>query len=197
MKLSVVIQSGGQSRRMGQNKALMPFHGQPLIARVAERMRPIAGELLVITNQPQDYAFLNLPLEGDRVSGKGPLGGLFTALEAAHYELVVVVACDMPFVSPQLLQAEAELLEAEGWDVVIPELDGGLEPLHAVYRKAACLPEIRRALEEGRLRLDSWLGDVRVYKMDEAHLRKVDPELHAFMNVNTPEEFQAAEGLDP
>ncbi len=196
MNLSVVIQAGGQSRRMGQNKALMPFRGQTLIERVAARMRPIAAELLLITNRPEDYQFLHLPMDGDRVQGKGPLGGLLTALEVARYETVAVVACDMPFVSPQLLQAEAELLESQGWDVVIPELNGGLEPLHAVYRKSACLGEIRRALQEERLRLDSWLGGVRVYRMDEAHLRRHDPDLMAFMNVNTPEEFQRAEELD-
>ena len=77
--LSVVVQSGGQSTRMGENKALRIFLGRPLIQRVVERLAPIADELLVTTNQPEAYAFLKLPLLPDLQPGRGPLGGLHTA----------------------------------------------------------------------------------------------------------------------
>src|SRR5512141_666268 len=103
--LSVVVQAGGESTRMGENKALKPFLGRPLIQRVVERLAPIADEVLITTNQPDQFAFLKVPLFPDQRPGRGALGGLHTAIASAHEPYVAVVACDMPFASAQLLQA--------------------------------------------------------------------------------------------
>jgi molybdopterin-guanine dinucleotide biosynthesis protein A len=163
---------------------------------VVKRVGPAAGELIINTNQPELFAFLGLPMVVDLIPGKGPLGGLFTALTAARFPIVAVVACDMPFVNSAILAAEQNLLVKNGWDVVIPRSEDGLEPLHAVYRKDNCLPAIRRALDENRLRMVSWLGDVKVREMGPAELSLIDPEQRAFMNINTPEEFMRAEQLE-
>ncbi len=195
MLLSIVIQAGGQSRRMGQNKALLPFKGQPLIQRVVEWVRPVADELLVTTNQPDLFPFLNLPMFADLLPGTGALGGLYTALSAAANPLVAVIACDMPFVSAGLLAYERDLCGAE-WDVVIPRLVNGWEPLHAIYRRETCLSIIRKALEENRLRMDSWFGEVRVRSLLEEEIRLTDPDLRSFLNTNTPDEFTRAEQLE-
>jgi molybdopterin-guanine dinucleotide biosynthesis protein A len=196
MSLSVVIQAGGQSQRMGKNKALMPFLGQPLIERVVQRVKPIAAELILNTNQPEHFIFLGLPLVADLIPGNGPLGGLYTALSVAHYAAVAVIACDMPFVNAALLESEWSILAGGDWDVVIPRSDDGLEPLHGLYRKETCLPAIRRALDENRLRMVSWLGDVKVREMSLEEVLLADPDKRAFMNVNTPEEFKQAELLE-
>ncbi len=196
MNWTIVIQAGGQSRRMGQNKALLPFHGQPLVERVVGRLRPVAGELILTANEPQSFQFVGLSIFPDIIPGKGALGGLFTALSAAHFGLVAVIACDMPFVNPQLLKAERDLLAQGDWDLVIPRSPEGLEPLHAVYRKDTCLPHIHRALEENRLRMDSWFSDVKVREMSLEEVSVIDPEFRSFMNVNTPEEFTQAELLE-
>ena len=90
---SIAIQAGGESRRMGRDKGLMPFLGRPLIQRVLERLTPIADEVLVTTNSPDEYRFLNLPLFPDLKPGRGALGGLYTALSSAACEAVAVVAC--------------------------------------------------------------------------------------------------------
>lgn len=195
MQTSIVIQAGGESRRMGQNKALMPFLGQPMIQRVVERLGGLGDEMLVTTNQPEAFQFLGLPLVADVLPGTGALGGLYTALLAAHAPRVLVVACDMPFVSPQLARLELDVLAAEGWDVVIPTTLEGLEPLHTVYRRETCIPAIERALQEQKRRMISWFGDVRVRELSLEEVRVVEPELRAFMNVNTPEELAAAEAL--
>lgn len=195
MQTSIVIQAGGESRRMGQNKALMPFLGQPMIQRVVERLGGLGDEMLVTTNQPEAFQFLGLPLVADVLPGIGALGGLYTALLAAHAPRVLVVACDMPFVSPQLARLELDVLAAEGWDVVIPTTLEGLEPLHTVYRRETCIPAIERALQEQKRRMISWFGDVRVRELSLEEVRVVEPELRAFMNVNTPEELAAAEAL--
>src|SRR5215212_9354436 len=130
---TVCIQAGGQSSRMGEDKALKTFLGRPLIQRVIERLSPIAEELIVTTNRPEEYIFLNLPLFPDLKPGRGALGGLYTAIACAKHPLAAVVACDMPFASATLLEAESRLLLEEDVDAVIPKSDEGYEPLHAVY----------------------------------------------------------------
>ncbi len=191
--LSVVIQAGGQSARMGENKALKLFLGRPLIQRVTERLASVADELLVTTNQPEDYAFLNVPLFSDLRPGRGPLGGLYTALVAARHPYVAVVACDMPFTSAPLLVAAAGLLAQEGADVVIAETSGGFEPLHAVYRRQTCIPAIEAAMDADQWRVISWFPNVKLRKLTSEELGRYDPDGIAFSNVNTLDEFADAE----
>jgi molybdopterin-guanine dinucleotide biosynthesis protein A len=193
--LAIVIQAGGGSTRMGQNKALMSFLGQPLIARVIQRVQPLAAEILITTNQPDEFAFLDLPRIPDKIAGLGALGGLYTALSASSSPLAGVVACDMPFVNPDLLAAERDLLLKENVDVVLPWLEHGYEPFHAVYRLETCLPAVKKAVEAGKRRAIAWLPDVKVHAMNEDEVRRYDPQLLAFKNVNTPEEFRQAEEL--
>ena len=191
--LSIVIQAGGQSTRMGENKALKPFLGRPLVQRVIERLAPIADELLLTTNQPEEFAFLELPLFTDIKPGRGPLGGLYTALISAKYSSVAVVACDMPFASAPLLAAAAGFLSQDDADVVIAETAEGFEPLHAVYRRETCIPAIESAMEADQWRVISWLPQVKVRRLTPDELDRYDPESLAFWNVNTPEEFSKAE----
>ena len=191
--LSVVIQAGGQSARMGENKALKTFLGKPLIQRVIERLTPIADELLITTNQPESFSFLGLPLFPDLVPGRGPLGGLYTALASAKHPTAAVVAGDMPFVSAPLLVAAASFLVRDEADVVIAETAEGYEPLHAIYRRAACIPAIESAIQSDQWRMISWFPKVKIRKLTQDELHRYDPDGVAFSNVNTPEEFAEAE----
>ena len=193
--LSVVIQAGGQSTRMGEDKALKPFLGRPLIQRVVDRLAPIADEILVTTNRPDDYAFLNLRLIPDLLPGRGALGGLYTALASAHGVMVAVVACDMPFASASLIQASVRLLVEEEADVVIAKTDEGYEPFHAVYRRATCVPAIQSAIEADKWKVIAWFPSVKVRELSPAEMGKLDPSVLCFWNVNTTEEFLEAERL--
>jgi molybdopterin-guanine dinucleotide biosynthesis protein A len=192
--LSVVVQAGGQSSRMGQDKALKPFLGRPLIQRVIERLQPIADELLVTTNRPADYAFLNLPLFPDLKPGRGALGGLYTALFSAKHPIAAVVACDMPFASAELFKAASNILVKEEADLVIAKTDEGYEPLHAVYRRATCIPAIETAIASDKWRMDSWFPQVKMRLLTPEEINRYDPHGLAFSNINTPEEFVQAEG---
>lgn len=193
--LTVAIQAGGESRRMGQDKALLPFLGQPLIVRVLERLETLADEILVTTNHPQAYRFLSLPLYSDLQPGRGALGGLYTALNAASHPLVAVVACDMPFASAALLSAMRDTLLASQADIAIPVTAEGSEPFHAVYRRNTCLPPVLQALQEGKWRVDSWFSQVQLYPLQPDEVRRYDPHGVCFWNVNTPEELKAAQQL--
>lgn len=177
---------------MGQDKALMPFLGKPLIQRIVAQLSPLADEVLVTTNQSAAYRFLGLPLHPDIFTTNNALGGLYTALTVARHPEVAVVACDMPFASSSLLQFQVQIL-AEGWDLVIPQSAKGLEPLHAVYRRETCLPLIRNALENQRWKLTGWLAEANTRVLSPAEIAPFDPSGLAFWNVNTPEAFAEAE----
>lgn len=180
---------------MGEDKALKPFLERPLIQRVLDRLAPIADELLVTTNRPNDYAFLNVRLVSDLAPGRGPLGGLYTAIASASSPLVAVVACDMPFASARLLETAARILVQEEADVVIAKTNEGYEPFHAVYRRATCLPAIQSAIEADKWKVIAWFSSVNVRELTRAELAEANPEGRAFWNVNTPEEFAEAERL--
>ena len=193
--LTVCIQAGGASSRMGEDKALKSFLGRPLIQRLIERLSPIADELIVTTNRPEDYHSLGLRLIPDLKPGRGALGGLYTAIAAASQPLVAVVACDMPFASPTLLEAASRLLVQEAADVVIAKTEEGYEPIHAVYRRETCLPAIQAAIDADQWRVIAWFPQVKVRVLTSEELGQFDPDGLAFWNVNTPEEFTQAEML--
>jgi molybdopterin-guanine dinucleotide biosynthesis protein A len=192
-KISLAIQAGGRSSRIGSDKALRPFLGRPLIQRVVERLAPLADEILVTTNRPEEYAFLGLRLVPDLLPGRGALVGLHTALASASFPIVAVAACDLPFARPALLEAAARLLVAEAADAVVPRSPGGLEPMHAVYRRETCLPVIRAAIQSNQLKVTDWLPAVRVHEQSQQEIAAADPAGLAFLNVNTLEEFRRAE----
>lgn len=194
-RLSVVIQAGGESRRMGQDKALLPFLGEPLIQRVLRRIRPIADEVIVVARQPESLAFLGVPVVTDLLPGVGALGGLHTALAVASHPLVGVVACDMPFVSAEMLDFARRTLQDSDADAVLPLTDQGWEPLHAVYRRETCLPLVERAIQRGERRVISWYSEARILALSEEAVRFYDASRRAFMNVNTPEDLHLAEAL--
>lgn len=193
--LTVCIQAGGASSRMGEDKALKPFLGRPLIQRVIDRLSPIADEVIVTTNRPADYGFLGLRLFPDLKPDRGALGGLYTGIASATYPIVAVVACDMPFASAGLIEGMSRLLVEEEADVVIAKSEEGYEPLHAVYRRETCLPAIESAIDADLWKVIAWFPQVRVVELSAEEARSFDPQGLAFWNVNTPEEFARAEEI--
>jgi molybdopterin-guanine dinucleotide biosynthesis protein A len=191
--VSVAIQAGGRSERMGRDKALLPLAGRPLITHVLERAAPLGGDILVTTNKPTDYGFLGgVRLVPDEQPGAGALAGLQTALRAARHEVVLVLACDLPFVSVPLLQYLLAL--APQAEAVIPRWRGELEPLHAVYRRT-CLSAIDRSLAAGARRMISFLPAVRSAIVEEDCVAAFDPQGLTFFNLNTPDDLHKAERI--
>jgi molybdopterin-guanine dinucleotide biosynthesis protein A len=192
-RVSGVILAGGRSRRMGGSpKALLPFGGRPLIEHIAETLRSVLSDCLVVTNTPELYAFLGLPMVGDVFPDGGSLGGLYSGLRAVSGDAALCVASDMPFLSASLLRYLSE--RAGEADAVIPEASGGPQTLHAVYRKA-CLPAMERRLRAGQLKIVDLLDDLRALRVSASDLRPfADPDL-AFMNLNTPEDLARARAL--
>jgi len=178
---------------MGEDKALKPFLGRPLIQRVVERLAPIASEMIVTTNQPAEYGFLDLRLAADLKPGRGALGGLYTAIASATHPFVAVAACDMPFASKKFFESASRLMVKEEADVVIAKTEEGYEPMHALYRRETCLPAIEAAIEADQWKVIAWFPQVKVRILTPDELKVFDPSGLCFWNLNTPEEFIQAE----
>jgi molybdopterin-guanine dinucleotide biosynthesis protein A len=195
MRVTGVVQAGGQSTRMGgRPKALLELGGRRIIERVVDVVAAVTDEVIVVTNTPELYRFLGLPMVPDVYPDHGSLGGIYSGLEAAAGEAAFTVACDMPFLHRDVARLVVD--RAFEGDVVIPRVGEQLETMHASYAKR-CLPHIAGRLRAGRLKIVGFFGDVRVVEIPEADVaRHRDPAL-AFMNVNTPEELARAQALQP
>ncbi len=190
--VSVVVLAGGKSSRMGTDKAFVPLLGRPLIEEVLARVAGLGVETLIVTNRPEAYRALGLPLIADVIPDQGALGGIYTAIHAAHSPYALVVACDMPFLNRDLLAYLISL--RAGYDVVVPRLGGVAEPLHALYSKN-CLEPIRCSLESGVRKIIAFFPQVRVRYLDEDEIDRFDPAHLSFINVNTPAELAQAQAL--
>ena len=190
--LTLAIQAGGKSSRMGKDKALMPFRGVPLIQYVMDRLAPLADEILVTTNDPDSYRFLGVPLYRDIQPDRGALGGLYTALASAKGDQVAVVACDMPFASSQFFLTASKLLVTSDADIIIPQTEYGYEPLHALYRRDACIHPIKDALDAGKWKVISWFEQVKIHALSLEEIATFNASGLTFWNLNTPEDFAKA-----
>lgn len=184
--ITVAVLAGGRSSRMGVDKSFVPLLGKTLIDHVLERVSPLGAQTILITNRPQDYAHLGLPMFRDVIPDKGSLGGLYTAVTYSPTEHTLCVACDMPFLNRALLEHLISL--REGFDVIVPRINRFPEALHAVYSKA-CLGPMREKIEQDRLKAIGFYGKVRVRFVEEAEVRRYDPGLRSFVNINTPQEL--------
>jgi molybdopterin-guanine dinucleotide biosynthesis protein A len=201
--LSAAILAGGLSRRMGTDKALIRLvpDGPTLIERVVAAVGAVADKVLIVANDDR-LAYLGLPIVPDAYPGAGSLGGIYSAVAAAAHDHCLIVACDMPFLSASLLRALAN--EPRDYDVLAPYLvvgenrqgggKGVYETLHAIYGRAA-LPAMREQLEAENYRIVSFFSQVRVRALPEDFLRRHDPALRSFFNVNTPARFEEARGM--
>jgi molybdopterin-guanine dinucleotide biosynthesis protein A len=187
--VSAAVLAGGASRRMGRDKALLPFRGEPLLQSIIRRLSIVFRDPFVVSGDPGRYPFLDCPIVPDRVAGKGPLAGIDAALRHAAAPFVFVCGCDMPFLSEALLRHLAGKA-GEGFDLVLPFGPDGPQPLCAVWGKTA-LPEIESALAQNRLSVIEMAKNVTVLSITSEEVASVDPGFSSFRNVNTPDDARS------
>jgi len=192
MKVTSIILAGGKNIRLGRNKALETIDGKILIERVVERLKPLTSQTLVVTSQEQlDLPVIeNTEVLFDQYPGKGPIGGIYTGLLAAKSSHSIVVACDMPFLNIELLGYMVEL--SGPCDAVIPRLEKRMmEPLHAVYSRS-CLEGMKDRLERNELAIHSFLRTIHIRYVDLEELKRLDPHLLSFFNINFQSDLDRA-----
>ncbi len=174
---------------MGRDKALLPWKGSTLIQSVAGEVLIAAGSATLIASRSamagQLYETLGFPVISDKIEGCGPLGGLYTALSTTTADWNVLVACDMPAVTHQLLEELLAAAETSGADALVPQTPGGLEPLCAVYH-ARLLPAVESAIQSKLLKMHDFVSTIH------ACLWPV-PQAGFFRNLNTPEQLGEAQ----
>ena len=186
INVTCIILAGGSSRRMGQDKAFIQIEGVRLLDYVYDTCQELFKEIIIVTNQAKQFAGYQTLVVTDEIPGIGSIGGLYTGLKRASNDYSFCVACDMPFMNPALISLLIEQRHTN--DVVIPKTKAGLEPLHAVYSKR-CIEPLKKCIEKGDLKISSLLAEVKVRYCNEEEIKKVDPALMSFINVNTKKEL--------
>jgi molybdopterin-guanine dinucleotide biosynthesis protein A len=191
--ISVAVLAGGKSSRMGRDKAFLEIGGQTVIERVIEAVTPLTDDIFINTNSPTAYERFGLRLVPDIFPGKAALGGIYSAIHAAKNKNVLVVACDMPLLNIELLRYLISQIDHH--DVVVPLIDPPQpETMHAIYSKS-CLPAIEPKLRANRLRIVGFFDDVSVNYVGREQVLAFDPDLHSFVNMNTPADWTRVKQL--
>ncbi|MDD2735068.1 MAG: molybdenum cofactor guanylyltransferase [Desulfuromonadaceae bacterium] len=184
--VTAVILAGGRSSRMQSNKALLPYRGGRFIEAIHRLLQTIFPEVILVTNNPEQYEFLPCRKVPDLYEGMGVLAGIHSGLYHSSNPAIFAVACDMPYLTESLIRYIASRADAGG--VQLPESPGGLEPLHAAYGKE-CLAAIEATLLSGQRRIVSFFDRTNVNKIPVEQVAHFDPEFVSFININTPREY--------
>jgi molybdopterin-guanine dinucleotide biosynthesis protein A len=191
--VTAAILAGGRASRFdGTDKSALVIGGSRIIDRELAALSPVASEILIISNDGARYSGLGIPVVGDRVAGAGPLGGIYTALVSARHPWVLIVACDMPFVSTMLFETLVGAIDDDA-DAVVPRSARGLEPLCAMYAQRAA-PILKRRLEAHEWRVGEMIAELRVREIAGAALAGLEDDGRLFENVNTPHDYARARG---
>jgi molybdopterin-guanine dinucleotide biosynthesis protein A len=183
-----VVMAGGDSRRMGQDKASLVLGERTLLQSVAATLQPLFTEVIVSVRQPRPDT--NLRQVRDDPAHSGPLAGLAAALEQAATPWIFVAACDMPFITPAVVEYLA--LQRADCQAVVPVVGGFPQPLAAFYAKT-CLVDVRACLlGNGKHSFRALLDKIQVVYVSEAQLEDVDPELRSFFDLDTPQDLARA-----
>ena len=185
---------GGASRRMGQDKAQLRLGSETMLERIAAQLSPVTSSVTLV-GRPQAYDGHSLPTVADVYEKWGALGGIHAALSAAKTDWIIVIACDLPFVTRDLFERLKSYAD-ESLDAVVPvQPDGRLQPVCALYRRETCLPEIERLVGEGEHTPRALLRSVRTEYALFRELRDLPGSENFFLNLNTPEDFERARRL--
>lgn len=185
------VLAGGKSRRMGQDKALLPFGGRPLVLCTAELVEQVCGNVTLV-GDPAKHAAWGFPAIADVFPDRGPLGGIHAALAHSDARWTLVIGCDMPYLSPEFLELLLRIARETEAEAVVPKSEEfGYEPLCAVYARA-CLAPIEQALQEGRRKISDVFGQLRLRVVPSAEWKPFDPEGQLFQNLNTREDYERA-----
>jgi molybdopterin-guanine dinucleotide biosynthesis protein A len=200
---AALILAGGESRRIGGvNKPSILLGGKPLIRHVVDRVGGVVGKIVIVIEKdgnPSEYRPLlpnHVQIKCDEISGRGPVAGLVSGINGLA-EYVIVLACDTPFVNPDVLRYLFKRVEDVGADLAIPQWPNSyIEPLQAVYRTAPALRGAEKALERGECKIADLIQQLRnVLYVPVDELRVYDPSLLTFFNINTAEDLEKAKNL--
>jgi len=176
-----IVLAGGRSTRLGRNKIIENIGNKSLLERVISQLTYFKGSIFVVIGMEKALQlFVSCPevkIVSDLFPGKGSLGGIYTGLVESNSFINIVVAGDMPFLNKNLLNHMIEIIN--GFDIVVPRVEGKIEPLHAVYTKE-CIKPIEALLNRGNLKIIDFFDSVKVKYIEKEEIEKYDPEHLSF-----------------
>lgn len=181
------VLAGGQSRRMGTNKALLRIDGTTIIERVISTLTSAFDDVIIIANDPAPYSFPGIRVYPDIHIGAGSLGGLYTALVTSRSDHTFVTACDMPFLDIDCIKRLLSI-PMGGFDAIVPFIGGRAHPMHGLYSKRSA-GKIEAMIKGGNLRINSLLEKIPVKMLTEADFIGL-PISTSVENVNTEEDLK-------
>ncbi len=181
------VLAGGQSRRMGTNKALLKIDGTTIIERAVSVLCSVFDEVIIIANDPAPYSFPGIKVYPDIHAGAGSLGGLHTAIIKSASPFTFVTACDMPFLDADCIKRLLSL-PRQGYDALVPFIGGRFHPMHGLYSNS-CAGVAETMIREGNLRINSMLEKIHVKRLLEADFIGL-PISTSVENVNTEEDLK-------
>ncbi|MBU0687091.1 MAG: molybdenum cofactor guanylyltransferase MobA [Candidatus Margulisbacteria bacterium] len=187
--VNAVILAGGESRRFGTDKAFAKVRGSTIIESLLFLLSPLFPKIIVVTNHPDKYKDFPVEVVTDKIKGRGPLVGIYSGLSASDTDRNFIVACDMPLLNPRLIQYIASIPSGK---VVVPRINGRLEPLHAVYAKG-CIPAIENQIAAGDLKIQNFFSRVDAHYVEEDEVKRFDPTLSSFLNINLQKDLKRIE----
>lgn len=182
-KVNGYILAGGKSTRMGTDKGLLLFNGNPLILKIIDQLQPVVNKVVIVSNNP-DYKQFGYPVISDIIKDKGPAGGIYTALKRTNSLYNFIISCDMPFVSSRSINfIIRNSFQAQ---ITLPFLHEKTEPLFGVYTKD-CLSGWQKLIEQGNIKLQDMIThfDLLILNVDGNELFN---DLH-FVNINDKKEL--------
>ncbi len=188
-EITAFILAGGQSTRMGTDKAFVLLEGRTLLVRMLELARSVTANVRIVGNPAKFQRFA--PVVEDVFQGCGPLAGIHAALRSSQTDLNLILAVDVPFVSPTFLGFLIARARNSGATVTIARIGKGWQPLCAVYRRAFA-DTADKALRAGRYKIDVLFEDSQTQVLDEEELRVAGFTPELFRNLNTPEDLAGA-----
>ena len=176
---------------MGSPKSELGFGAQTLLERTISELSPTFHNIVIVAAPAGSRTPVgpNIHIICDESEYEGPLAALARGLRAIRNDAAFVCSCDLPLLKSEVAQSLCAMLDS--YDAVVPEIGGLAQPLHAVYRKR-CGAAIDPMVASGEKRLTKIIDALSIRRVGESELRAIDPDLHSFMNVNTPEDYQRA-----
>ena len=176
---TAVILTGGESKRMGSDKARVVLSGKPLLEHITEQLEPLFSDILLsVRTQRDDVAY---PQVRDDTQARAPMVGIKSALERVQTAWVFVIACDMPLISTRLIQHLAALRNQH--DAVVPYAFDRPQPLFGFYHKS-CLPRMENRIQQGQRSMMRLLDEVDTYVLDAQQVKAIDPEFRSLMSLD-------------
>lgn len=199
--MSAIIVAGGTSKRFGQDKGQITLAGKPLIHHVLDKLNTIADETIIVVNSEEQKKKLTQTIHKktqvmiDKVNAHTPLAGALTGFEAVKNEYTLLLPCDTPFLSPEILSFLLEVCVNKS--AAIPRWpNGNIEPLHAAYHAPTAAEAAKTAIEQGKRDMRSMIEEMRnVRYISTIVLQQFDPKLSTFFNINTPNDLRQAEAM--